>query len=103
VQLVPHDDIKPWPKDRPARVEVAFADGRRISASIDSARGGPDDPFGEDELRAKIASLTAGLYPAMAERLAGLTAARGSWIDEVTAMVVQRACANSPPAAISAK
>src|SRR6202040_635292 len=64
VRLVPHDDIKPWPKDRPARVEVTFTDGRRISANIESARGGPDDPFGEEELRTKIASLTAGLYPA---------------------------------------
>jgi 2-methylcitrate dehydratase PrpD len=43
VRLVPHDDIKPWPKDRPARVEVALTDGRRLSASFDSARGGPDD------------------------------------------------------------
>jgi 2-methylcitrate dehydratase PrpD len=97
VQLVPHDDIKPWPKDRPARVEVALTDGRRISASIDSARGGPDDPFGKEELLAKIAALTRDLYPAMAERLAGLTTARGRWSDEVMAMVIQPSCADPRP------
>lgn len=89
VRLLPHDDIKPWPKDRPARVEITFTDGRRISASIDSARGGPDDPFDEAELRAKIAALTADLYPAMAARLAGLAASRCRWADDLLAMVAQ--------------
>ena len=89
VRLLPHDDIKPWPKDRPARVEITFTDGRRISASIDSARGGPDDPFDEAELRAKIATLTADLYPAMAARLAGLAASRRRWADDLLAMVAQ--------------
>jgi 2-methylcitrate dehydratase PrpD len=97
VRLVPHDDIKPWPKDRPARVEVTLTDGRRLSASIDSARGGPDDPFGEGELRAKIASLTADLYPAMAARLAELATSNVRWADDVMAMVAQPArCANRP-------
>jgi 2-methylcitrate dehydratase PrpD len=89
VRLVPHDDIKPWPKDRPARVEVALTDGRRLSASIDSARGGPDDPFGEGELRAKIASLTVDLYPAMAARLSELATSKRRWADDVMAMVAQ--------------
>jgi 2-methylcitrate dehydratase PrpD len=89
VRLLPHDDIKPWPKDRPARVEITFTDGRRISASIDSARGGPDDPFDEAELRAKIATLTADLYPAMAARLQGLAASRCRWADDLLAMVAQ--------------
>ena len=89
VRLLPHDDIKPWPKDRPARVEITFTDGRRISASIDSARGGPDDPFAEAELRAKIAALTADLYPAMAAQLAGLAASRCRWADDLLAMVAQ--------------
>lgn len=87
VRLEPYDDIKPWPKDRPARVEVLLTDGRRLSASVESARGGPDDPFGEGELRAKIASLTADLYPAMAVR--GLASSTGSWADDMAAMVVQ--------------
>jgi 2-methylcitrate dehydratase PrpD len=89
VHLVSHDDIKPWPKDRPARVEVTFTDGRRLSASIDSARGGPDDPFGEGELRAKIASLTVDHYPAMAPRLSKLATSASRWVDDVMAMVAQ--------------
>jgi 2-methylcitrate dehydratase PrpD len=89
VRLVAHEAIKPPPEDRPARVEITFTDGRRILASVDSARGGPDDPFVEAELRAKIASLTADLYPAMAARLAGLATAKGRWADEVSAMVAQ--------------
>ena len=89
VRLVPHDDIKPWPKDRPARVEVTLNDGRRLSASIDSARGGPDDPFNEGQLHDKIASLTAELYPAMPARLSELATSNRRWADEVAAMVVQ--------------
>ena len=54
-------------------------DGRRMSASADSGRGGPDDPFGERELRVKIASLTADLDPAMAEGLRGLMKSQGRW------------------------
>jgi 2-methylcitrate dehydratase PrpD len=89
VTLVPHGAIDAWPKDRPARVEVTLADGRRIAASVDSARGGPDKPFGEDEVRAKIASLAAELYPAMAARLAELATSQRWWADDVAAMVAQ--------------
>jgi 2-methylcitrate dehydratase PrpD len=90
VHLQPHKDIQPWPKDRPARVEVTFSDGRRISANVDSARGGPDDPFSEQELRAKIAALTANLYPAMAPRLAQVETSKCRWADDIKAMVAQR-------------
>ena len=89
IRLVPHDDIKPWPKDRPARVEVTFSDGRRVAAGVDSARGGPDDPFGEAELWAKIAALTGELYPAMAARLSGLARSECRWADDMLAMVAQ--------------
>ncbi len=89
VRLVPHDDVKPWPRDRPARVEFALTDGRRISASIDNARGGPDNPFDESELRGKIAALTADPYPAMAMRLAQLSASQVSWTDDIAAMTAR--------------
>ena len=89
VRLVPHDDIKPWPRDRPARVEITLTDGRRMSASIESARGGPDNPFSERELRAKIGALTTDLYPAMAARLSELATSRCIWGDDVMAMVAQ--------------
>jgi len=91
ISLLPYEDIKPWPKDRPARVEVTFTDGRRISANVDSARGGPDDPFSEQELRSKIAALTGDLYPAMAPRLARLETSTSSWVEELAAMLAQGA------------
>ena len=89
IRIVPYADIKPWPNDRPARVEVTFNDGRRLEASVDSARGGPDDPFDEEELWSKIAALTKDVYPAMAARLHGLATSRCPWADEVSAMVAQ--------------
>src|SRR5262245_16443206 len=89
IRLVPHEDLKPWPKDRPARVEVVLTDGSRRAISIDSARGGPDDPFSEAELRDKIAALTGALYPAMATALSGLATSPKRWADDVAAMVGQ--------------
>jgi 2-methylcitrate dehydratase PrpD len=91
ISLLPHADIKPWPKDRPARVDVTFTDGRRIRADVDSARGGPDAPFSEQELRGKIAALTADLYPAMAPRLAQIEGSSWRWADDLAAMLVQGA------------
>lgn len=89
ITLQPYDAIKPWPKDRPARVEIRLTDGRQVAASVESARGGPDQPFAEAELRAKIAALTADLYPAMAARLAGLATSPCRWADDVVAMIAQ--------------
>lgn len=76
-------------QDRPARVEVTLTDGSRRAVSIDSARGGPDDPFSEAELRGKIAALTGELYPAMAKGLSGLATSPKRWADDVAAMVAQ--------------
>ena len=89
IRLVAHEDLKPWPKDRPARVEVTLTDGSRRTVSIDSARGGPDDPFSEAELRDKIAALTQELYPAMAKTLAGLATSPKCWADDMAAMAAQ--------------
>jgi 2-methylcitrate dehydratase PrpD len=89
IRLVPHEDLRPWPKDRPARVEVTLTDGSRRAVSIDSARGGPDDPFSETELRGKIAALTGELYPAMAKGLADLATSQNRWADDMAAMVAQ--------------
>ena len=89
IRLVPHEEVKPWPKDRPARVEVTLTDGSRAAVSIDSARGGPDDPFSESELRGKIAALTGDLYPAMAKGLSGLATSQNRWADDLAAMLAQ--------------
>jgi 2-methylcitrate dehydratase PrpD len=70
----------PWPQDRPAFVTLVGADGKTYSASCLSARGGPDRPFGEEELWDKIDGLsrasTPGLVAAMQQlyTLAGDTA-----------------------------
>jgi len=74
VRMAPHPDVRPWPLDRPARVTLVLEDGERISASCESARGGPDRPFAEEEVRAKIRSLSAPLAPGLAAALARLGA-----------------------------
>jgi 2-methylcitrate dehydratase PrpD len=90
VRLVPYNDIKPWPQDRPARVDIALTDGRLLTATVGSARGGPDSPFLDVELRTKIASLTDDLYPRMAARLAVIAASKNRWTDDVNAMTTRR-------------
>jgi 2-methylcitrate dehydratase PrpD len=45
------------PQLRPARVTVSLADGRSATIARDSHRGDFNDPFGEEELRAKFREL----------------------------------------------
>ena len=90
IRLVPHEDLKPWPKDRPARVEVTLTDGSRGAVSIDSARGGPDDPFSEAELRGQDRGADRGpLSGHGGKGLSGLTTSQKRWADDVAAMVAQ--------------
>ena len=82
-----------WPNDRPARVVLETTDGTRITEECLSARGGPDRPFGPEEIRAKITGIVDRPYPHMAPVLmrlldldAGLLAAPwGSTVAEMTA------------------
>ena len=48
------------PRFKPARVTVSFTDGRRVTRLRESARGDYQDPYREDEVRAKFRDL-AGL------------------------------------------
>ena len=48
------------PRLKPARVTMTFTDGRRVTRLCESARGDFQDPYGEDEVRAKFREL-AGL------------------------------------------
>jgi len=48
------------PRLKPARVTVTFSDGRRVTRLRESARGDHQDPYREDEIRAKFREL-AGL------------------------------------------
>jgi 2-methylcitrate dehydratase PrpD len=90
VRLVPHDDVRAAPNDRPARVHWILDDGSRLTAAVDSARGGADQPFSEAELMDKFARLTRDTFPAAGEVLAGMVAGRdigAPWRDVLTRIV----------------
>lgn len=72
VQLKPYASIEAWPKDRPGRVTWRLADGTVWSETVESARGGLDQPFATDELLDKIEELTRSVFPAMSVVLHGL-------------------------------
>jgi 2-methylcitrate dehydratase PrpD len=65
VRLRPYQPIEAWPKDRPGRVTWQLADGTTLTETVQSARGGLDQPFGQDELLGKIEGLTRDVFPAM--------------------------------------
>lgn len=75
VELKPHPQVRPWPLDRPGRVTLTLGDGETISADCASARGGPDRPFSEEEIRAKIEALAAPTAPGLARAHAWLAQA----------------------------
>ena len=64
----------PWPQDRPAFVTLVDDHGHSYSASCLSARGGPDRPFDEEELWAKIAGLSQASAPGLVMALRALHA-----------------------------
>lgn len=64
----------PWPQDRPAFVTLTDSEGRGYSASCLSARGGPDRPFSDEELWAKIEALSRASAPGLATALRALHA-----------------------------
>jgi 2-methylcitrate dehydratase PrpD len=45
------------PRLKPARVTVTFTDGRQVTRLRESARGDYQDPYGDDEIRAKFREL----------------------------------------------
>jgi 2-methylcitrate dehydratase PrpD len=65
VTMSPYEPMPEWPNDRPTRVTWTLKDGRTLTEEVTSARGGPDLPFGPDEIRAKIKSIVSEPYPAM--------------------------------------
>lgn len=92
VRMAPYKDLKPWPKDRPARVTMRFADGDEMSAVCESARGGADQPLDEQTLLAKLAENAAGVFPAVPDILARVirgdaTLAARRWREVVADMV----------------
>ncbi len=81
IEIVPFSEQRPAPHDRPATVSISTADGA-ATQTVWSARGGPDRPFDESEVWAKIAALCAPVVPRAAEVLMRLassaSAASGS-------------------------
>jgi 2-methylcitrate dehydratase PrpD len=91
VSVAPWEPVPDWPNDRPTRVTWTLKDGRTLTEEVLSARGGPDLPFGPDEIRAKIAGIVSAPYPAMGpvlERIMDLDpgSLTTSWADTVKEM-----------------
>ncbi|MDQ8727350.1 MmgE/PrpD family protein [Bradyrhizobium sp. LHD-71] len=75
VTLKQHPAVQPWPKDRPARVTWLFTNGESWQAECDSAKGGADNPYGEDAIFGKLDKAMAADFPAMAPYLKALISA----------------------------
>ena len=61
--MVAFSPLPAAPNDRPARIRVRLNDGKELVSECLSAQGGPDRPFPEDVLIAKIRELSAPAYP----------------------------------------
>ena len=72
IELRPFHPEQGWPNDRPARVTVELKNGQVLSRDCMSARGGPDRPFTEEEILAKVTQLTSDVYPHLASTLTDL-------------------------------
>ncbi len=72
VTLRPYEPTPTPPLDRPARVTWIFADGTEQTAECPSARGEPGRPFTETEILEKSSSITASVYPALADQAKAL-------------------------------
>ncbi|MBC7780894.1 MAG: hypothetical protein H7125_12415, partial [Proteobacteria bacterium] len=60
------------PFDRPARVTLALGDGTRVTGECLSARGGPDRPFDDSQIRAKAHAITGTRHPRFVDAVEGL-------------------------------
>ena len=63
VAIAPFEPELDPPNDRPARVTWELEDGSMVTREVLSARGGPDRPFTEAEIRKKIGSILEEPYP----------------------------------------
>ena len=72
VTLRPYEPTPTPPRDRPARVTWIFPDGTKQTAECPSARGEPGRPFTETEILEKSSSITASVYPALADKAKAL-------------------------------
>jgi hypothetical protein len=72
VKLAAYAGAGPPPRDRPARVTWTFHDGEQCSATVESPRGGADQPFDEPTLLSKLAENMGDVLPAAPAWLARL-------------------------------
>jgi 2-methylcitrate dehydratase PrpD len=75
VRLVRYEGDMTPPFDRPARLVITLASGERRITECRSARGGPDRPLSEAELRDKIARLSSPVLPGLTQLVDGADAA----------------------------
>lgn len=87
VDMHPVEQDLPWPQDRPAFLTLVGMDGQTYSASCLSARGGPDRPFGEEELWDKIEGLSTSSTPGLTATMQTIHALAG---DKVVASSLAR-------------
>lgn len=71
-EMKPHPDVRPWPHDRPGRITLVLDDGEKLSAERASARGGPDQPFTQEEIEKKIKALSSQSAPGLPPAIAAL-------------------------------
>ncbi|HEY8417994.1 MAG TPA: MmgE/PrpD family protein [Limnochordales bacterium] len=90
LELRPFTPELPWPHDRPARVTVRLRGGQELSRECLSAKGGPDRPLSEQELLDKVATLTADVYPRLAETAVDLLELRPDRLAEPWDAIVRR-------------
>jgi len=72
VKLAAYAGAGPPPRDRPARVTWTFHDGDQCSATVESPRGGAEQPFDEPTLLSKLAENIGDVLPAAPAWLARL-------------------------------
>ncbi len=84
---------KRFPMERFADVEITMANGQVLSATEISARGGPDQPYGETEITAKFMDFAVpALGATRAEELRSSVlqlAEDGSQFDNVAALIYE--------------
>jgi 2-methylcitrate dehydratase PrpD len=72
IRLVPYAPVRPRPLDRPARVTLTLCDGAQVTGECLSARGGPDRPFDDAQIRAKAQGITGERHPRFVEAVDAL-------------------------------
>jgi 2-methylcitrate dehydratase PrpD len=85
VRLAQLPEVKPWPRDRPARVTLKLRDGRMLVEACEAALGSPLRPLSADQVLEKIEKLGRRDAPGLASAVRTLRAeVRQGRLPEVT-------------------